>query len=283
MESVMSENKKRLLAAVVGLGLVVALNSVAPVRATVISANFTDSAVTGVQTLAAGATAGAVASSHWQNVDVSPAAGSSLNVLLSDGSGGSAQMSCASSGLALNGLTNVYFGNNNGSWGATSGLTPTQALFNNYIQASRNNAFTIELSLTNITYPSYSIYVYDLAQNSWNDAGSAQIFYGGKASGAGPTYYMKDSAAWGPWDNLPTTYTQATATSLAASTSGANYFLFSGLSGPTQAIDILAGLGTSNDFGSISGIQIVATTPEPASLSLLALGGLLVLPRRRHA
>jgi hypothetical protein len=33
----------------------------------------------------------------------------------------------------------------------------------------------------------------------------------------------------------------------------------------------------------MAAVQIVNTAPEPASLALLALGGLLVLPRRRRA
>jgi hypothetical protein len=161
-----------------------------------------------------------------------------------------------------------------------SGQTPTQALFNNWINVSRNNSYTIELNLTNITYSHYSIYVYDLAQNSWNDANSAQVFVNGTT--AGTTYFMKDSAAWNPAQNLPTAYAQATGTTLASATAGANYFLFSGLSGSSQTIDICAGLGTQNDYGTLSGIQIVAATPEPASFALLTFGGLVALARRRH-
>jgi hypothetical protein len=273
-------NQKRLLATVAGLGLVVALSSVQPAGAAVISCNFTDSAVTGVLTLAPGATAGAVAASNWQGVDVSPASGSSLSgVILSDGTGGTATLTSPHNGTAKNGLNNGYIASNNGSWSATTG-TPEQALFNNWIQAPRSNTYTVELSLTNISYSNYSIYVYDIAQNSYNDSDSAEIFSNGVA---GATYFMKDSAAWAPGSNLPTTYTQATGTTLATSTAGANYFLFTGLTGSTQAIDVSAGLGTSNDNGAISGIQIVQTAPEPASLALLALGGLLILPRRRRA
>jgi hypothetical protein len=43
--------------------------------------------------------------------------------------------------------------------------------------------------------------------------------------------------------------------------------------------DLVINVATSSGFGSLNGVQVVV--PEPASLSLLALGGIAVLRRRR--
>ncbi len=77
----------------------------------------------------------------------------------------------------------------------------------------------------------------------------------------------------------PVTWTESTATASGDAIAG-NYIRFTGLTASSFDIYARTSLGSGSGRSVISGIQIVQIIPEPGSLALLAVGSLLMLPRR---
>ena len=134
-----------------------------------------------------------------------------------------------------------------------------------------NNAGpTITLTFNNIPYANYSLYIYSIG----NAVYSEKISVSG-----GATYYqqMINGGGAGYVDGNPLTsytYIQATTTTNILNPASADYILFTGLTGSSQTVtlDSSAGIGSGGSQPIFNGFQIVA--PEPASLGLLAVGGL---------
>jgi beta-glucanase (GH16 family) len=232
----------------------------------IVGVNFYDSATGGTnspgnQTLATTDVVGASASAGWYNsIDV--ASTCPTNVVLKDSTGANttATLSVTPSGTVLDGKATSFYTPWNGTANTTTAaasLTAEQRLFNGNIGTSNNNGYATQIVLQSIPYSSYDVYIYPLT--SVYTSGSAQIFVGGVAGGAGTTYYFAKAAAWAPGDHLPTTYTQATATAL-PSTYGANYVKFSGLSGTAQTFDIVS--STETGLGGAIGICGVEIVPH---------------------
>jgi len=121
------------------------------------------------------------------------------------------------------------------------------------------------LDLTNIPYASYSLYVY-IAPNGGNGGYSGTV--GLAVMGGGGTVdpnQTTDGAFTFGWNS-------------GALTQGSNYVVMPNNTSPSIEISLP---GTTSWNGGMAAVQIVNTAPEPASLALLALGGLLVLPRRK--
>lgn len=59
---------------------------------------------------------------------------------------------------------------------------------------------------------------------------------------------------------------------------GANYAVFSGLLGASQTVTVQ--MRDTDEWGGIAAVQVVGVVPEPATMLLLGLGGLLLRKRR---
>jgi hypothetical protein len=268
-----------------------------PGRAAVIGISFYDGAVATVQsapgvqqTLASTDVAGASASAGWYN-NINTTSSAPYRVALLDNTdtvtGATVTINTlgngnGNGGVAANGL-NLTFSGGAGydawNWTSTS-LDGDQKMFNGFVTAANNNSHTLEIALANIPYSSYSVYLY--GQTDSAQGGSVQDFIGtGTSNTAGAIYYIGPTAA-NPYNygnnHVATSYVQATGTTLGTQTNSSNYVVFTGLTTPSQLLDVVSTAGTF----AISGVEIVSV-PEPASLALLALGGMLLLPRRRHA
>ena len=135
---------------------------------------------------------------------------------------------------------------------------------------------SVSFSLTNIPYASYSLVVYDLFDLS----GGVQGITLGST-----TYYTlsPDPSSAGYIDNNANTaftYTPGTGTSQATATVGADYVVFTGLSGSSLSVT----LSNPSDIGEVGGFQIIQNVPEPSTRALLCLSvmGLLGLSLRQR-
>ena len=174
------------------------------------------------------------------------------NLLASDGS---------LSGVSL-GIADQY-----GAWGiAGVGGPDADGTYNKSIfDGYANTATSDTLSLSGISSSLYNVIVYF---SSDTDGRTGTI-------SDGATTYSFSTIMRNQVDNNPNvTFIQTTDTG--SGNPGANYAVFSGLSGSSQTIT----LATSAGMG-IAGMQIVAA-PEPGTLALAGIGGLGLLVWRRR-
>lgn len=207
--------------------------------------------------------AGVVPAAGWTQASGSPGF-SSQNLFFSDGTDSGADISTGATAGS----------GNTGTLGAST-ATPDFEMFNRGIRIPsqnpqpRNGFLTItNLPTTGDFALGYDIYLYvgSTGPNLNPGAFSATI---------GTQTFFAD------FPQSPTftgTFEQITSTSSSSPSTSGNYFLFSGLTGPSQSIDIAA---AGNNRNAITGLQIVAV-PEPASLGLIAAGVALLMPRARR-
>jgi hypothetical protein len=160
----------------------------------------------------------------------------------------------------------------NGVWTAhdtPAGADGNQVLTNGYLDDTAPAGDTqigTTVSFNNLPFIGpYDIYVY--YGSDGNDRTGTIT-----ASNSATVYNIATNT--NPFDG---TFTQATPDADGAADDG-EYALFQGVTGNTVTI---TGLRGSNNIG-IHGVQLVGTIPEPASLGLLAVGGLGLLARRRR-
>ena len=174
------------------------------------------------------------------------------NLLASDGS---------SSGVSLT------FGDQYGAWGIGGVSGPdADGTYNKSIFDGYANTATMDtLSLSGISFSQYNIIVY-LSSDVDGRVGTISD---------GPTTYDFSTVMRNQVNNDPNvTFIQTTDTTSA--NPGANYAVFSGLTGASQTLTLNIG------GGGIAGMQIVAV-PEPGTLALAALGGMSLLFWRRRS
>lgn len=198
--------------------------------------------------------AGVVNAAYWNDswtIDNNAGGGSSTYANLLDNSGATTTLSLATA--TANGIYQIQ----NTDPGANNAR-----LLNGYINGGGANSTTF--TLTGIPYLQYDIYVY---------FGSDTAGRTGTVSDGTTTY---DFSAMGS-AALASGGTFVQTTDTGGSNPSADYAVFSSLSGSSKTIT-----ATIPAFGGLAGIQIVAV-PEPATLTLVGLGGLamLVLVRRK--
>lgn len=153
---------------------------------------------------------------------------------------------------------------------------------NEFLMAVGQTAGNVHAHYTAIGDPNYQT-------DCPGDDGS-NFYYQDSISGGGAqhmlgdlvgTYTVAASGSIGTGSNKVTNPFSSAAIELASGTNstGATFAALTSLSGNVWNI-APAGLSSTGDLAAASVVQSI---PEPASLALLAMGGLLVLPRRRQA
>ncbi len=241
---------------------VVATGTMSVTDAAVISVNFAKNS----HGLSSSQTAGLVPEDNWNNYENSGAPISLSNVVLKDGGGvaTSATLSVFGTGNPFNNQTET---------------DPDQRMMNGLVSGGTYTVSGLSSSFTGqgydvIIYVAHDSRVGSVLQTNLTPTGGSTItLYGKQAS---PAFV----------DATSPIYIDATQTTkIAAFASNGGYYIryqnltASGFSFSGQYWTSTAAV-TSSAF---AGFQIVSIVPEPASLAMLGLCGLLMLPRRRRA
>jgi hypothetical protein len=128
-----------------------------------------------------------------------------------------------------------------------------------------NDGGGANLSLASIPFAQYDLYVY-FSSDAAGRAGTVNV---------GSTTYDFSTLGSASIGGANAVYTQTTDT--LGNNPGANYAVFSGLTGSSQTINV-----NIANWGGLAGFQIVAV-PEPSTMALSLVGatGMLLLRRRR--
>ncbi len=196
-------------------------------------------------------TAGVVAQANWNNA---PNQNGSTSDITGPVAGTVVDDSNAATGVTVN------WSASKATWNANNSFTGGDAkLMKGYLDSKGTNTVTV----SDIDYAAYHVYVY-VGQDKVS-TGSMSI------SNAATTYYFTTQG------NGASSFVEATATAPNdAATS--NYMIFSNLTGASFTITEGSVDGTPGMFG----MQIVEV-PEPATMAMLAAGGVVMLARRRQA
>jgi len=170
---------------------------------------------------------------------------------------------------AATGVTLTFAGA--GTWGTGVGSgTPNQKLMNGYVDGTDNGTNTY--TFNNVPGGVYNVIVYTLPDGL--DSRDQSVVLNGNAAGA--VFVSSEAGA----DFNANGFVRATATSQNGAGSVGNYVEFDNVSPVAGSFSIV---GTSLTFRNFSnGIQLVAA-PEPGTLTLLGLGAVGLLGRRRRS
>jgi hypothetical protein len=238
-----------------GLAISFAFALALPAGATTISLNFSsgydNSGPAPTTTLAATDIAGVARAANWNNLA---------------GSSGSASSLLNATGTASS-LSTTWSSNGTWSTGTAQPNADYKMMYSGFDERGTNTATVTVSGLGQ--FPSYSVYAYFAA-----DATNPNVVEGysiGSQTYWGSFFHQTDAKFAG-------TYIKATGTTQATATEGANYALFTGLTGPTFTLTATPGNGWRAE---LMGIQIVGV-PEPSSwvLMLGAVVGLGAIIRR---
>lgn len=209
--------------------------------------------------LASGTSAGVVPQANWNNTGPNASDGSNISLLDDLGGTTTAKLSFSSVG----------------PW-YTSSATPAtgdQQLMQGLIYGGNTDKPTV--TITNIPYSQYDVYVYSLGAQTGTSAyitlGSTSYYFT-SPNGAGAGYV---NGVVGPF-----TFTQATSTTSGSPTANADYVKFSNVTGSSFTVNSTYVSGGNGNVA-INGVQLVQV-PEPGTLALLAFGSLAVLHRRKN-
>jgi len=235
---------------ILSLLVVCVLTTVTQVRAASIGMNFTCDGgfCDEPNDLLPGEVAGLVPQANWNNAN-GPYSGTEADIfgplsgLLADDAG-------VNSGASL-----TWIGGDGDPGTGTSIATPDGKLFQGIIQGHALSSIPIEVTVDNVPYAQYDVYVY--VGEFFNTTSSARI--------GDQTFYYDATS------NFDTDgYVQATATTIAGA-SLASYVLFEGLTDNSFTLELIRRTGSRTG---ISGFQIVETAavPEPSTYAMAAIG-----------
>jgi hypothetical protein len=182
---------------------------------------------------------------------------------------GAIASSTSDDGYASNGTTTLGVISNGGFYGE-SGATGAPA-----------NQPAVYVDLTGIPYAQYNLYVY-LAANGVN-GGKGSVLISPILGASGTVDSNLDDGVFycNPWGGASnTTQWNLASDGLGTYTAQGDYIELTG--NTASSVELTLEKSSTGFVVPIAGVQVVPT-PEPASLALMIVGGLLVLPRRRRA
>ena len=208
---------------------------------------------------------------HWNNLTAAANPSAPPPTLVDSGGSTVASMTVSSTGW------------NNDTFNAFG--TDLQNMYSNFIHTDNGgggNVHSASITLTNIPYATYDVYIYYNSFTSsnpqaWTESQNSTTLYGLR----GPT----QGGALGSFVQYQTSSLSTVLADAAGGTAGGNYLEFTGLTAANLTLTVGPdGLTSGYVQEGLAGIQIVAESapvPEPASTALLCMAVPALLMRRR--